>query len=97
VRRRVVRQASAAATVAFDATRRLLPVGVRRTRSGPCVHPRAAEIAAGTYPLTRRLVVAASSVRATAPGTLRLAARLRAASPRARVRTVATIRAPTAR
>ena len=97
VRRRVARQASVAATVAFDATRRLLPIGIRRTRSGPCVDPRAAEIAAGSYPLTRRLVVAANGARTAPPATLRLAARLRAASPRPRVRTIATIRAPHAR
>jgi hypothetical protein len=97
VRRRVARQASVAATVAFDATRRLLPVGLRRTRTGPCIDPRAAEVAAGRYPLTRRLVVAARGVPAATPATLRLAARLRAASTRPRVRTVATIRAPRAR
>ena len=97
VRRRVARQAGSAATVAFDATRRLLPVAVRRTRTGPCIEPRAAEIAAGSYALTRRLVLAATAPQAAAPATLRLAARLRAATARTPVRTIATVRAPDAR
>jgi hypothetical protein len=97
VRRRVARQATGAATVAFDARRRLLPVALRRTRNGPCIDPRAAEIAAGTYPLTRRLVLAATASGAAMPATLRLAARLRATAGRTRVRTIATIRAPSVR
>ena len=97
IRRRVARQATGAATVAFDARRRLLPVAVRRTRNGPCVDPRAAEIAAGTYALTRRLVLAATGSGSAMPATLRLAARLRATTARTRVRTIATIRAPTTR
>jgi hypothetical protein len=97
VRRRVARQAATAATAAFDARRRLLPVGVRAARGGPCVKPRAAAIVSGAYPLTRRLVLVATTARAAAPAARRLAERVRATATRTRtrvrVRVVATFRA----